>query len=484
VRDNPQEGADLVRAALFNGVDIVPNLVGETVTGGRLNAFNSLILLMDSCLDENICLPPVGFEASLEGDTTYTLTWTSLSEGQNTSLRFRPIGTEEWTVVSGLPTDTLILDTLQNCTAYEFELGAACAEGEEISFSQCLVINTLGCCLASDELIANEVFETETSVSWTTNFNIPAYNLFYKELGAENWILYETYTANDTTAVIEGLELCTEYEILINPACADSASFGTTLEIRTKGCGACIDNPYCDNFGESSDDEFILSVEIGEYEFETGNNGGYALFEDFNIILGLGQEYPVTLTPGFSGTEYDEFFKIWIDANQDGEFTEDELMMSSEEGSPEVVQDTILIPETALQGNTRMRISMKYVGGFFIPDDVAACEVFGWGETEDYCISLADVTSVEENDQVVRFNLFPNPASEQIFLDYELIPSLRDGAQNMRIFDISGKVLKEIPVNSGNNSIALGDLSQGIYMYTLTNRDGTTLKAGKFVLNR
>jgi hypothetical protein len=39
---NPQTVADQMRAHILNGVDVVPNLVGEVVTGGRLNVRNSL----------------------------------------------------------------------------------------------------------------------------------------------------------------------------------------------------------------------------------------------------------------------------------------------------------------------------------------------------------------------------------------------------------------------------------------------------------
>lgn len=46
---NPQGAADLVRSYILDGVDPVSNLVGETVTGGRLNAFNALNLAMANC---------------------------------------------------------------------------------------------------------------------------------------------------------------------------------------------------------------------------------------------------------------------------------------------------------------------------------------------------------------------------------------------------------------------------------------------------
>ena len=46
---NPQAAADLVRGYVFDGVDVVNNLVGETVTGGRLNVNNSLQLALANC---------------------------------------------------------------------------------------------------------------------------------------------------------------------------------------------------------------------------------------------------------------------------------------------------------------------------------------------------------------------------------------------------------------------------------------------------
>ena len=46
---NPQAAADVVRGYIFEGVDVVDNLIGETVTGGRLNVNNSLQLALANC---------------------------------------------------------------------------------------------------------------------------------------------------------------------------------------------------------------------------------------------------------------------------------------------------------------------------------------------------------------------------------------------------------------------------------------------------
>lgn len=479
VRNDPQGGANLVRQALFDGVDITPNLVGETVTGGRINAFNSLLEIMNACLDENICIPPLAFTSALENDTVYTVSWTNVS-GNVATVRFKPQDSDEWIVIEGIEDTSLILDTLSICTTYDFEIGSSCEEGGEVSYTSCLTISTLGCCVIPETFEAETELETEANVSWSTDFGIESYNLYYRVLDSNEWILNGNYAGeNDTT--IDGLESCTEYEFLVSPACAEDQEAGIISDARTKGCGACLDNAYCSNFGEDSSEEFIEEVIIGEYTFETGNNGGYALFEDFDIILGQGETYEALLTPGFQGQPFPEFFKIWIDLDQDGQFSNDEELLSSDQGSDQPVGGEITIPEDALLGATRMRIAMKYVGGFGIPDDISTCETFAWGETEDYCMTIADVTSVNENNGVVAFNVYPNPSGNQFNLDFNLTQSV--GGENVvfRIFDVSGKEVKALRVNEGLQQIDVAELENGMYIYRLQTVDGKDLRSGKWV---
>lgn len=479
VRNDPQAGADLVRQALFDGVDIVPNLVGETVTGGRINAFNSLIEIMNACQDMDICLPPLGFTSQLETDTVYTLSWENLSNNLAT-IRFKPQVSEEWIVVEGIAETSLILDTLTTCTTYDFEIGTACSEGEEVVYTSCLSISTLGCCVNPETLTAETELETEADLSWSTDFGIDSYNLYFRELGSADWILEGNYPNQDEVTIV-GLESCTEYEFLVVPGCAEDQDNGTLSEIRTKGCGACLDNDYCPSFGSNSSEEFIDEVTIGEYTFETGNNGGYALFEDFDIVLGQGETYEALLTPGFDGQTFPEFFKIWIDLNQNGVFSNNEVMLSSEEGSDEPVGGDITIPEDAALGATRMRVAMKFVGGFGIPDDVSSCEVFTWGETEDYCITISDVTSVNENNRVVSFNVYPNPSGNSFNLDFNLTTSVKGENLVFRMFDISGKQVKILRVNEGFQEIDVPDLENGMYIFRLQTADGKNLRSGKWV---
>ena len=66
---SPQATADAVRGYIFSGVDAVPNLVGETVTGGRLNVRNALDLAIEDCNPDLGCTDPTACNYSPEAIT-------------------------------------------------------------------------------------------------------------------------------------------------------------------------------------------------------------------------------------------------------------------------------------------------------------------------------------------------------------------------------------------------------------------------------
>ncbi len=138
---------------------------------------------------------------------------------------------------------------------------------------------------------------------------------------------------------------------------------------------------YCNSAGNNATYEWIESVTIGNFSNSSGA-AGYSNFTDQTIELAPGQAFNVSLDPGFSSSTYNEYWKIWIDYNGDGDFEDDgELVFDPDSMSTAVVTGTIDIPAEA-DGTTRLRISMKWNGA------PTACEVFGYGEVEDYTVTF------------------------------------------------------------------------------------------------
>lgn len=89
------------------------------------------------------------------------------------------------------------------------------------------------------------------------------------------------------------------------------------------------------------------------------------------------------------------------------------------------------------------------------------------GEVRKNPVITSKVNEIENNVQAVLFQNRPNPFIERT----EIYFSLPDNTQNANIciFDMSGKMLKQIPVIPGMQSITINgyELSAGMYLYSL-----------------
>jgi len=151
---------------------------------------------------------------------------------------------------------------------------------------------------------------------------------------------------------------------------------------------------YCSANGGSTTDEWIQSISVGSFSYTSGNDGGYDNLTNQTIDLNTGNSYNVTLTPGYSDTQYDEYWRIWIDLNDDNDFNDNgELVYSSGGGNSGTTTGTLSIPSNASTGTTRLRVAMKWVGetsnGTIDNDPPNDCGTFEFGEVEDYTVNIS-----------------------------------------------------------------------------------------------
>ena len=138
---------------------------------------------------------------------------------------------------------------------------------------------------------------------------------------------------------------------------------------------------YCTSKGDDFSYEWIAQVEVGSFS-KTSNGSAYSDFTSDVIDVNSGQSYNITLTPGFASSSYNEYWKIWIDFDNDTTFDAGELVFDAGALSKTAVSGTINIP-TGVSGLRRMRVSMKYNGA------QDACETFDYGEVEDYHVNIS-----------------------------------------------------------------------------------------------
>jgi bacillolysin len=154
---------------------------------------------------------------------------------------------------------------------------------------------------------------------------------------------------------------------------------------------------YCESAGIITSEERLDKVVFGSINNASTGKGGYEDFTNISGNFALGSSNTISLTPGlYSQYGKDGFgvqFFVYIDYNQDGDFTDPgETVWKSKQGT-DPVNRTITIPSTASLGSTRMRIEMRSIlslPGTPVTDPPfgTGCGTFQYGQVEDYTVNI------------------------------------------------------------------------------------------------
>ncbi len=465
VNADPAEGARYVRDKLFEGVEQVGNLAGQTVTGGRISAGNSMELIMNAC---GTCPGAFGLAASSPAIGASTLSWNAPTTGAF-DVRFRAVGTDTWTSLNGLSGPTVEVTGLSACTPYEFQVRPLC-DGEESDFGASFVWTSEGCCNAPLTLEPEAVADDAIDLSWTGVLAAQQYTVRYRVQGTTAWTLANP--TNEAFGSVTGLVPCTTYEFQVAGSCAGvEETWSASIPVATTGCGACVDNTYCDAAADDGSDEWIANVSIGGLQNASGSNDGYGDFTGTAVQMELGQSYPVSLSPGFSFFQYNERWAVFLDADQDAEFSPQEQLFTAGPSNT-TVTGTLTVPASALAGVTRLRVMMKYNTAI-----ASGCENADFGETEDYCVELLTPLSVDA-PAASPVRVFPSPADRVLFIDLD---GEVDARSIVRVMDESGRLVLEHAVGSGRTAVPVAGLSAGIYLFRIGNGKAE-IGRGRFVV--
>lgn len=452
VKSDPQMAADMVRQALYDGLDPVDNLDGETKYGGRLNVYNAIQILMDQC-DTTGCLGAYSVNASAVTDTEATISWSTIDSSNDVLFGISVEGEDDWSTTT-VSNDTVMLDTLTACTFYDVFLVSNC----DTSSSDTTFFNfkTDGCCEAPSTVSVEINNAINASVTWSNVLAATSYNLQYQLVGSNDW---QEVIGVTSPYEITNLDSCANYEVQIQTVCAGGpVAYGESTEFSTLGCGVCAEGGYCESKGDDASYEWIDNVVIGELSNNSGENDGYILFDDPSATLYTLNTTNVTLTPGFSGSTYDEYWKIWIDMDHNGVFDDTELLFSNDLTDLEVT-GSFVIPATSELGVTRMRVSMRY------DNEQTACETFNYGEVEDYCVNIQLGSSVNEA-AINNFMIFPNPASDIMYIRFNQAVQ-----SDIEIVNMLGQKVYETTSNESLTELDVTLLEAGTYYITVRSND-------------
>ena len=436
---DPASAAYWAKSLLLENVTPNPSLSGKSLTDGRLNLFKSLQNYENQCSN---CPAPFALKTEALTDVSVMLLWSSPPASTVTQLRWRMLGTGPWIQLTDVQ-DTFLLSGLTVCTVYEFELQTICEGGIASAWSQPYIFQTKGCCTAPASVWLENCTYNAAEIAWEASGFNNTYRVRLREAGTSGWDIFEPVTS---LWVFENLKSCTKYEVQVQARCEDwLTDFSAIFSFQTKGCGACNEVIYCDAKGESASEEWISSVQIGAWFHFSGPGGnGYQNFgsaqSDFPQLIAQ-NTIPVIITPGFSGALSKEYFRIFIDFNQDGDFDDDdELAFDPGFALEGVAEGLIQVPAIAIPGITRLRVMMKYTS----PNDdpPTSCTSFDFGQVEDYCAELlldSLNTSISSADTVWQLRAYPQPAHDWVML--ELTESVSTNTCEIEVVDMTGRII-------------------------------------------
>lgn len=297
-------------------------------------------------------------------------------------------------------------------------------------------------------LVASGTTSTSTTLSWTAstdNVGVTGYNIYNGT----------TLLASSTTtsATVSGLKASTTYNFTVKAKDAAGNLSATSNAVSvTTSAGSSI--TYCASKGSSQADEWIDYVALNGMTNTTTADAGYGNFTSKIAPLPYGSN-TITFSAGFAGNSYTEYWSVWIDYNKNGTFESTEKVTTGSSSSSGNLTGTFTVPTTALAGETRMRVQMKY------GSTSTACETFSYGEVEDYTVNIgaaaiAGITfGTEISDEANNYNMeiYPNPSNGLLN-----IRTLDNRAVSYQIYNLIGQPLKSGKLNQ---EINVSDLAAG-----------------------
>lgn len=366
--------------------------------------------------------------------------------------------------------------------------------------------NTL---LAGDEFAANDAFTKEvthllandmgtveiTDPSSGSGLGNEVVTAVLKNYGADPQSNFDVqYTVNGGTPVVETYTGTINSEEEVNFSFtqeADLTELGSyTIEVTTSLSGDQdadndsatkeVQNLLCQPNLDCSFGDGLQLFSIAEINNPSGCEG-YGDFTSQVAFLEPDTTYDLTVTTGYG----DQYLTVWIDFNDDYDFTNDEKVVTDfiiapgQAGGSYTETTSLVVPAGVPAGDHLMRAKTNWQAP--VPDN--ACEETNFGETEDY---TANTGILGIDDQA--FN-----ASELVVLSlpnnqFEItLTTNYDGKAYAALYNMLGQQLKfknliKTTENSYQIQLDMTQAASGVYLVKFSGADLKTFKTARIIV--
>lgn len=297
-------------------------------------------------------------------------------------------------------------------------------------------------------LSASGTTSTSTNLSWngaTDAVGVTGYDVYQGSslIGS---------TAS-TTYTVTSLSMSTTYSFTVKAkdAAGNISASSNSVSVTTLA-GSTV--TYCSATATNTSDERIGNVKFGTINNTSTGTAGYENFTSVSTNVTRGSAYMISITPVWTSTKYNEAFAVYIDYNNDGDFTDSGEKVWTKSGSTtSPVTGSITIPSSATLGTTRMRVMMQYNS---IPS--SSCGSYTYGQVEDYTLNIGGSTAkgeIDTKDLFTDIKLYPNPVKD-------ILNVSNTTSEEYKIFDMAGKLIKSGKLERG--SVSVNNLVTGAYL--------------------
>lgn len=372
--DNPGQAALLIKEFILKGVKPNESLLGKTLTGGKLNVNNSLLLLENFCGD---CPFPVNVSIEEISSEAASISWSVSVDSMNFDIVFREKGEMEWDTLFNVQSP-MQFENLSSCSQYEFKIKTRCMD-DQGAYSFSYDFETDGCCtLPSGHLV--EWQNDFLLISLEDILATDTYTLEYKLFGNTDW---QAITLDTNVFELPLPGDCEIYQFRYRSVCDDqNIEFSELFQTETN-CEDCVENQLCEVSGNNYF-EYIDTLEIASFSNASGRDedayGNYTFA--LSTELEAGETYRFRLVPGFNENPFDEYIQLYGDFNLNGSFESNELIVDTFVEDGNVAETDFMLPHDVISGYAKFRVILSFQS---IDDP---CASVTYGEIEDYCVYL------------------------------------------------------------------------------------------------
>jgi len=210
---------------------------------------------------------------------------------------------------------------------------------------------------------------------------------------------------------------------------------------------------------------------------------GYGDFTNLTANLVPGNTYPLTITTGYGNQNV----TVWIDFNNDNDFTADEKIVANfiiapgETGGSYTETIDVIIPASTNLGSFTMRAKTNWNNP--VPED--ACAPTNYGETEDYTVNIVSMLNTSDFSPLNNTKLTILDKGDK---QYEaVLTTVYDGPAYIAIYNLKGQQLKfkKIVKSSIDSYVVRLDMSQvstGMYIIRIGGKIGGSYLTEKFII--